>query len=599
MTTVLRGPETLVELNRRGVLDAVDVHVATRLSALARETSDAARLALALCLRGLRAGSVVLDLTQVPTTVLAEDGPVSWPPLSEFRGALDASPLVGGPLHREGDLLWLDASWRQEVFVAEDLLARAASSVELDHGALAQALARLWPGSEADDQRAAAAVCALSRVSVLGGGPGTGKTTTVSRLLVALAEGVPTPLRIALAAPTGKAAARLAESLQREDEKLSQDEREWLTRLDWSTLHRLLGARQGSGQYWYCAGNRLPYDVVVVDEASMVSLTLFARLLEALRPGARLVLVGDPDQLASVEAGAVLADLVTGAGERTPERAAELAALLPHDPGPPVVAEVTPGAHLRDGMAVLTRVRRYGQASPIDRLARAVRAGEADEALDVLRNDLRFVEVADDALVPEDLLRPQLVGQLRDVVTAARDGDARGALNALGRHRLLCAHRTGPRGVKWWDDAVPRWLVEDAGVRPRRDGRFAGQPLMVRSNDYDNGLWNGDTGVVIAQDEELVAFFATGGDPKRVPLGLLGDVRPMYAMTVHRAQGSQSDAVTVVLPPATSPLGTRETLYTAVTRAETAVTVIGSSAAWRAAVARPVQRASGLPARLA
>lgn len=599
MTAVLRGPAHLVELNRRNVLDAVDVHVAARLSALAGETSQEASLALALCLRSLRSGSVVLDLASVPATVLAEDGELVWPSLATWRKALDASPLVGGPLHREGDRLWLDTAWRQEVLVAEDLLARAAAPVSLDADVLRAALARLWPGEVPDDQRMAAAVCALSSVSVLGGGPGTGKTTTVSRLLVALAEASPGPLRIALAAPTGKAAARLAESVRRDDAVLSPDEVDWLGRLTSSTLHRLLGARRGGGQYWHHAGNRLPYDVVVVDEASMVSLTLFARLLAALRPGARLVLVGDPDQLASVEAGAVLLDLVEGAGARTAARAASLAALLPHDPVADASASVTPGAALRDGIATLTQVRRYDEAGSIDRLARAVRAGRADDALEVLRGDLSLVEIADTAVVPESVVRPVLVAQLRDVLAAAAAGDQEAALLALGRHRLLCAHRVGPRGVAWWNDAVPRWLVEDLGVQPRRDGRFAGQPLIVGSNDADNGLWNGDTGVVVAEGADLVAFFATGGAPKRVPLGLLGDVRPMYAMTVHRAQGSQFDAVTVVLPAATSPLGTRETLYTAVTRAEVHVTVIGSQEAIRAAVARRVQRASGLPARLA
>ena len=260
---------------------------------------------------------------------------------------------------------------------------------------------------------------------------------------------------------------------------------------------------------------------------------------------------------------------------------------------------MTPGAALRDGIATLTRVRRYDEAGAIDRLARAVRAGHADEALAVLRRDLSLVEISDEAVIPEAVVRPVLVAQLRDVAVAAAAGDQDAALLALGRHRLLCAHRVGPRGVAWWNDAVPRWLVEDVGVQPRRDGRFAGQPLVVRSNDYDNDLWNGDTGVVVAEGEDLVAFFATGGAPKRVPLGLLGDVRPMYAMTVHRAQGSQFDAVTVVLPPASSPLGTRETVYTAITRAQSAVTIVGSSVALTAALARPVQRASGLRTRLA
>lgn len=611
MTSVLRGPASLLELHRRGVLEAVDVHVAARLAALAGETSDAATVALALCVRAVRQGSVVLDLTAVPGTVLPDDTadptvsgvPLDWPLLADWRAALEGSPLVGtqeaaAPLHREGDLIWLDASWRQEVLVADDLLERSAGTVDVDPVALAGQLARLWPGSGPDDQRVAAAVCALSPVSVLGGGPGTGKTTTVSRLLVALSACSPSPLRIALAAPTGKAAARLAESVRRADPVLTHDEVTWLSGLSSSTLHRLLGARRGAGRYWHHRGNQLPYDVVVVDEASMVSLSMFARLLEALRPGARLVLVGDPDQLASVEAGAVLADLVAGAGPRTPDRADALAAALPVDP-PAEVGVVSPGAALRNGVALLTRVRRYAHAGPVDQLAQAVRAGAVDQARAALDTDpLSFVEVPDHEVVPESVVRPVLVGQLRDVADAASAGDAEAALAALGRHRLLCAHRSGPRGVAWWTERVPRWLADDVGVVVRRDGRFAGQPLIAVSNDHDNGLWNGDTGVVVREDGELVAYFATGSAPARVPLGRLGDVRPMYAMTVHRAQGSQFDTVTVVLPPAASPLGTRQTVYTAVSRAQSVVTILGSSGAFAAALARPAQRASGLQARL-
>ena len=594
MTAVLRGPAHLLELNARGVLDAADVHLATRIGALGQETSQVVLLALALCVRGVRQGSVALRLADVPRLVVAEDGlALSWP--SSWEAAVAASPLVGGPLRLEHDLVYLDRYWRQEVQVASDLLRRVAVPVVLDRSVLAAALGRLWPGSAPDDQRFAAAVCALSSVSVLGGGPGTGKTTTVSRLLVALREATPSELRIALAAPTGKASARLEESVHRADNVLSAADQEWLRGLSSSTLHRLLGARRGSAQSWHHAGNRLPYDVVVIDEASMVSLPMFARLLEALRPETRLILVGDPDQLASVEAGAVLSDLVAGAGDRTSSRASELAVVVPLD-APVAVAADTPGARLRDGMATLTTVHRFSQEGTIATLARAIRDGDSDAASSAISGLL--VSVMDDATVPDAEVRPILLAQLRDVITAAASGDAVGALEALGRHRLLCAHRSGPRGVSWWSERVPRWLVESEGLAPRRDGRFAGQPLLVRTNDYDNGLWNGDTGVVVEEAGELVGYFATGAAPRRVPLGRLGDVVPMYAMTVHRSQGSQFDSVTVVLPPATSPLGTRETLYTAVTRAESTLRVIGSDAAVRSAVDRPVQRASGLGARL-
>jgi exodeoxyribonuclease V alpha subunit len=470
----------------------------------------------------------------------------------------------------------------------------------IDAPRLAVALARLWPGSEPDDQRLAAAVCALSSVAVLCGGPGTGKTTTVARLLVALQEASPGPLRIALAAPTGKAAARLREAMIRPDpdDRLRASEKEALAALPSSTLHRLLGVRRGSDRFWHDASNRLPYDVVVVDEASMVSLSMFAKLLAALRPGTRLILVGDPHQLVSVEAGAVLLDVVGDdvAVGRTPERFAALASVVPVDvPGEQVPP--SPGARLRDGVAELTRTRRFEGEGPIDLLAQAIKGERPDEVLSLLRagGPLELVEKEDDQPVPPAVLRPVLLEVAAAVIEAAAAGDAAGALQALDRHRLLCAHR---RDVRHWEQEVQTWLLRDGLISPRRDGRYAGQPLLVTSNDYDNKLWNGDTGVVVAEGDGLVAYFSTGGEQTRVPLGRLGDVRPMHAMTVHRSQGSQFKAVTVLLPAATSPLGTRETLYTAVSRAEERVRVIGSVDAVVTAVGHPVHRASGLRRRL-
>lgn len=608
----LRATGRLRELNAAGVLRAADVHVAARLGALADETDPDVLVALALAVRGARHGSVALRLADVPATVLAdeaEDGapppaPLAWPEPEPWLAAVRRSPLVGpgGALQVEGDLVWLTRYWRQERDVAQSLLTRAALVPDVDLDRLRAALARLWPGTLPDDQRRAAAVCALSQVSVLGGGPGTGKTTTVARLLAALREVTSPgePPRTALAAPTGRAAARLLEAVREASGGLSADDSAFLSGLTASTLHRLLGMRRGARGPRHSAENRLPHDLVVVDEASMVSLTLMAALLAALRPAARLVLVGDPDQLASVEAGAVLADLVGPAPRPrpSPATAERLRAVLPHDAveaGPPGSASA-----LSDGVALLTRTHRYG--GDIGALALAVRARDPDAALEVLRagsDSVRFDEVADDGPVVGpvlDDLRRELVAAARPVVDAAQAGDAAAALRAVAAHRLLCAHRQGPRGVAHWAALVRRWLVEDLGVTPRRDGRYAGLALLVTANDHDNGLWNGDVGVVVDRDGELVAAF--GGRPDPLPLGRLGDVQPLYAATVHRAQGSQSPRVTLVLPPAASPLGTRETFYTGVTRAQEQVRVVGSEAAVRAAVERGVARATGLGRRL-
>ena len=587
----LRADGLLAEFNRAGILSAADVHVALRLGRLGGETDDAVLLAAALVVRSTRHGSVVVDLSTAAQTtspdVDSDEEPgdgrdvavaLHWP--ADWVPRVAASPLVGtaearGPLRMWGSRLWLARYWDQEEQVADELRDRcAAPPGDLDDDVLAAGLDRLFPEESDEDQRSAARRCALSRVSVLAGGPGTGKTTTVSRLLALLREQHP-DWRIALAAPTGKAAARLEEAVRSSSAGLPAEDRERLGELPATTLHRLLGWRpEARSRFRHDRTNRLPVEVVVVDEASMVSLTMTARLLEALRPATRLVLVGDPDQLASVEAGAVLGDLAAA----------------------PAQVEV----------ATLRTNRRFAATSGIALLAAAVQDGRGDDALDVLRSgstpEVELVEVTDDGHLPHERLadvRTDVAESGGALLAAAASGDAAAALDALDRHRLLCAHRRGPRGVQHWSALAARWVADAHPVTPRPDGRYAGEPLLVTANDYDIGLYNGDTGVVVDDGSGgLVAAFGRGGAPIVVPLVRLGAVRPMHAMTVHRGQGSQFERITVLLPPAGSPLATRETLYTAVTRATTHVRVVGSAEALAHAVRTPAARATGLRERL-
>lgn len=582
----------LGEFDAAGILAPADVHVATRLGALTGETNDRVLLALALTVRSTRHGSVVLDLADAAATIVpdAEDGEIvepvelTWPAVEEWIAACAASSLVadapgGAPLRIVGSRLWLDRYWRQEAQVADELLRRSADRPsDIDAAELRADLDDLFGRTADDDQRAATRVAALSRVSVIGGGPGTGKTTTIARLIAVLRRQHP-DLRIALAAPTGKAAARLEEAVQSAAVSLAGADRATLATMSASTLHRLLGRRPGvSSRFRHDRTNRLPFDVVIVDECSMVPLTLMARLLEALAPAARLVLVGDPDQLASVEAGAVLGDLVEASAA---------------------------GAPLRDSVALLRTVHRFDAGGPIAQMAEHVRDGRSDDVLALLSDPppgIEFHQVPDDEPVSGtalEALRAQTVHEAA-VIEAARAGDVVGALDALDRHRMLCAHRGGPRGVRYWSDAVERWLAaDDPLLLPRLDGRYAGQPLLVTSNDYEIGLYNGDTGVVVQEGDELVAAFRRGGEAVLLPLVRLSEVRPLHVMTVHRAQGSQFREVTVLLPPATSPLATRQTFYTAITRASQTVRLIGSEDAVRTCVARQAARATGLRDRLA
>ncbi len=545
----------LREFTDAEVIESSDVHVAQRLTAMAKESDETVALAVALAVRALRAGSVCVDLRSVEEQVGVEGLP--WPDVDDWLSAVRASALAEAPpvLRVDGDLLYLDRYWLEEQQVCDDVLAMIAAvpsqeSAEID---------RLFP-TGFEEQRAAAKVALSQGLTVLTGGPGTGKTTTVARLLALLAGGA--RLRIALAAPTGKAAARLQEAVQLEVGKLNTADQEALSGLHATTLHRLLGSRPDtSARFRHNRGNRLPHDVIVVDETSMVSLTMMARLLEAVRPAARLILVGDPDQLASVEAGAVLADLVDGLGDSK--------------------------------VAALTTSHRFGES--IGALASAIRAGDADQVIEVLRaggDHIEWIETDE----PSEHLRKVVVPQALRLREAAILGDAAEALRTLDEQRLLCAHRRGPYGVRYWNHQVERWLAEATG-EPIWSTWYAGRPVLVTANDYGLGLYNGDTGVTVVRDGLLRAVIS-GTEPLEFATSRLSDVDTMHAMTIHKSQGSQAEEVTVLLPPEDSRLLSRELLYTGVTRAKTRIRVIGAEASVRAAVERRVVRASGLAQRL-
>jgi exodeoxyribonuclease V alpha subunit len=620
---VQRTVGTLRAFNEAGVLTAADVHVAVRLGELVHETDENVLLAAAFAVRAPRLGSVCVDLTTIGATAATDlDAPLDlqslpWPDSRAWLDDVASSPLVavgedGGddrPLRLVGTTLYLDRYWRDERFVAADLLARGRPAEDVDMTLLAEGLDRLFEGEEPDLQRLAAATCVLRQVAVVGGGPGTGKTTTVTRILALLdaqaqAAGRPTPL-VGLAAPTGKAAARLEEAVHEEAAELELEEEEQarLLATSASTIHRLLGRRPGSAnRFRHDRRNQLPHDVVVVDETSMVSLSLMARLLEAVRPDARLILVGDPKQLASVEAGAVLGDLVGPAADglrmRKPTRARLAKAARQRVPAtdPPA------GATIGDGIVVLRRVHRF--AGAIADLAEAVRVGDAEATFDVLRaghEDVRWLEVDIGDVELGDALRPvreAAVAAGRAIAESARAGDAEEALAALGSFRLLCAHRRGPYGVVTWNALVEGWLANELD-RFAEDAWYVGRPLLVTENDYGLRLFNGDTGVIVARagDRKSAVFERQGGIVEISP-SRLEAVDTVHALTIHKSQGSQVDAVAALLPDPSSRILTRELLYTAVTRARKSMIVCGTEAAVRAALERPVSHASGLAGRL-
>lgn len=577
----------LREYNLAGVLTAADVHVASRLTDLAGEPDEQVRLAVALTVRSIREGSVCLDLAEVHRINRAMD----WPDPASWADKVRSSPLVGPgrPLRWDLELLYLDRYWRQEDQVRADLLARETQLPPLvDAEVLRRSLDRLFDGTDSGDygQRLAAEIAATRWTTVLGGGPGTGKTTTVARLLAVLHEQHGPGLRVALAAPTGKAAARLQQAVQKVAAGFEEQDRKRLGTLTASTLHRLLGSRPQEGtRFKHNRDNRLPHDVVVIDETSMLSLTLMARLLEAVRPNARLVLVGDPDQLASVEAGAVLADLVAGLTARP----------MPQPPTPPIsdrAIAAGAGDGGRHGVVILGRTWRFDGA--IAELAAAVREGDADAAVAVLNKGSQALSLDGS----EEDIRADVVQSATAIRQAAKLGAAVTALEHLDNHRLLCAHRSGPFGVDHWSRKIERWLAEVPGD-PREGEWYIGRPLLVVANDYALGLYNGDTGVVVAgENGPARAVFSHGAELVDHAPSRLADIQTVHAMTVHRSQGSQFQRVTVVLPPADSALCTREMLYTALTRAQKHVRLVGTESELRAAIGRPAARASGLRLRI-
>lgn len=578
-----RAQGLLRQANRAGLITAADVHVAVRLGSLVGESDDRVVFALALVTQAVRSGSTGLDLGAAARA----DVDLDWPEPGVWTDAVRGSALhQQGVLVFDQGLLHLNRYHEIEVTVADDVRRRVAGpDVEIDEEALSQGLSRLF-GADDAEQRHAAETAVRRPLSVVTGGPGTGKTTTVARVLALLAEqadalGVPAP-RVALAAPTAKAAVRLQQAVDEATAGLSAQDRARLAQVPAAaTLHRLLGWRPGSrSRFTHHRQNRLPHDVVVVDEASMISLTMMSRVLEAVRDDARVVVLGDPDQLASVDAGAVLADLVTGltAASESPEESVVAADRRPRTTGT---------------IARLERVHRFSGA--IGDLARAARAGDADTVLDVLHRGDDSVRFEQDPLA----LRGDLVRHALDLRRAALAGDGQRALDLLGRRRLLVAHRAGPYGVAAWNRLIEQWVSQESGTTYWTP-MYPGRPVLVTRNDYANGLFNGDTGVIVRRaDGALRAWLdSTGQDRQDVPAARLGEIETVHAMTIHKAQGSQADHVVVVLPEQDSPLLTRELFYTAITRARSSLTVVGGDAGVRTAIERRVQRATGLAARL-
>lgn len=569
--------ERLLEAVGQKLLRPIDAQFALT---VAGNDDPAVTLAAALLSHDAGEGHVCLPLSRLMLTEEAHPLLVAW--ISETATPIDwkkrllASAAVScgdspAPLILCGDRLYLNRMWCNERTVAR-FFNEVNQAIDVDEAQLSRILDALFPTTdEVNWQKVAAAVALTRRISVISGGPGTGKTTTVAKLLAALiqmADGE--RCRIRLAAPTGKAAARLTESLGAALRQLPlTDAQKKRIPEDASTLHRLLGAQPGSQRLRHHAGNPLHLDVLVVDEASMIDLPMMSRLIDALPPHGRVIFLGDRDQLASVEAGAVLGDICAyvNAGF-TAERARQLSRLtgcaIPAGAG-------TQAASLRDSLCLLQKSYRFGSDSGIGKLAAAINCGDRSAIQAVFQQG--FSDIEKRTLQSSDdyagMLDEALAGYGRYLRLLHEKATPEAILQAFNEYQLLCALREGPFGVGGLNDRIEQAMVQQRKIHRHPHSRwYEGRPVMIARNDSALGLFNGDIGIALDRGQGLRVWFAMpDGAIKSVQPSRLPEHDTTWAMTVHKSQGSEFDHAALILPSQRSPVVTRELVYTAVTRA--------------------------------
>jgi exodeoxyribonuclease V alpha subunit len=567
---------------------AIDRHFAAFIcrQTASGEVSDLFRLVVSLTSSAVGEGSSCLNLSDIAgETIFIDKREVRLPSLDTLMELLRSSSVVsfpGGhfrPLVLDGaGRLYLYRYWRYEQELTETILRKAGTSFgDIDESLLLDGLGRLFPqrtDTECDRQKEAAVVALHRQLCVISGAPGTGKTSTVVRILaLVLEQNRGLKHRIAMAAPTGKAAARLKTSINNLKHSLDcADEVKSAIPDDVVTIHRLLGTFPGSSRFRYSAGNPLPFDTVIVDEASMVALPLMSRLVTALRPDAQLILLGDRNQLASVDAGSVFGDICSAGSEKQ-------------------------GSPLNDSLVVLEKNYRFQTGSGIAEISRAVNGGLEREALSILQRN------GSSGITWQELpTREELLNSLTKTVVEGYQHylEAASPCEALERFdcfRILCALRDGPWGVSGLNRTVENILAREGLIRPA-DAFYRGRPIMIMVNNYAMRLFNGDTGILFPDPEQggiLRAFFPApdGGvrsvAPERLPLH-----ETAFAITIHKSQGSEFERILMLLPPIESEILTRELMYTGITRAKEKVDIRANEDIFCAAVKKRIKRSSGL-----
>jgi exodeoxyribonuclease V alpha subunit len=612
--------EDLNRLFDGGILSLLDIHFAGFMQRLAGTCDPQLWLAAAMVSNYTGQGHICLDLSSLDQKRLldADDGkdPVVCPNLNDWCKNLRKTAVVGTPgeyaplILDDRSRLYLHRYWDYQEKLARSIRKRVHDDEEdMDMERLREGLERVFgasfisgspgQGEDIDWQKVAAFTSLTKRFCVISGGSGTGKTTTIVRILALILEQTRSSnLRIALCAPTGKAAAKLQEAIKRGKKKLNCPVKiKEAIPEEASTLHRLLGSIPGSPYFRHHAKNLLPVDVVVVDEASMVDLALMSKLTQALPPQARLILLGDKDQLASVEAGAVLGDICdrghvhSFSGSFRNHLKRVMGYEIPSQPNG------RGSSGMEDCIVQLQKSFRFGGESGLRVVSRAVNSGDADRAITLLMGgqyrDIKWRDLPRPDGLPH-ILKDTIIRGYRDYL------EGRGTPEVFQRFdgfRILCAIREGPYGVMALNTLVEQILKKEKLIETDRRW-YAGRPLLITRNDYDLRLFNGDVGIILPDpqaDNELRAFFlAADGEVRKFHPLRLPEHETVYAMTVHKSQGSEFSRVCLLLPDRDVPILTRELIYTGITRAKEHVEIWGTEAVFRAAVSRRIERRSGL-----
>ena len=559
---------SFVQLLPEEATSALDHTLADRLGALLGERSPKVLALLALTAAAVREGHVALDTRSLPTSL--QDAP------------LEDSPLVGqpgedSPLILDDGCLYLHRYHQHEVRLAAALRARAAHTLPVDEARLNHALERFFPSTEGpsiEGQRSAAALSATRSLCVVTGGPGTGKTTLVTRLLATLVTLADSPLRVRMLAPTGKAAHRLGETVSAQLDLLGLTaEQRAACPTQGETIHRAMGSIRGSRvQFRHNEETPLPADIIVVDEASMVDLALMRKLVEAVPIDARLIFLGDPHQLASVQAGAVLASICNGPTPRPPHAA------------------------IQDSLAHLEHSWRFEETGGIGALAHAIQSGDVAAAQIALREapELTWIEGDPDQ---DSTLSEAVRTGFQNPLTLETTRQVHDALAGMRQFKVLCAVRQGSRGVDALNARCEQILFRGR-LATQQPSQYEGRPILIQKNDYAHGLFNGDQGLVRRSSGGWVACFESEDGVHEVSTARLPEHTTAFAMSIHKSQGSEYQQVAIVLPDADHQILSRELLYTAVTRARASILLYASPEALARAIETPTVRVSGLARRL-